>query len=104
MFLGVTLGAFGAHGLEDLLQKNDRLDTWQTAVFYQLIHAMAVWVLALVAPERNKVGFCFAMGVVVFFRQSVRLVADEYSLVRSDHAAWRFVVFGRLGSIVDSRT
>ncbi|MCF6313984.1 MAG: DUF423 domain-containing protein [Verrucomicrobiales bacterium] len=66
MFLGVALGAFGAHGLEDLLQENDRLDTWQTAVFYQLIHAMAVWVLALLAPERSKVALCFALGVVVF--------------------------------------
>ena len=32
----VALGAFGAHGLEDFLIANGRLETWETAVFYHL--------------------------------------------------------------------
>ena len=27
IFLGVALGAFGAHGLEDLLKENERVET-----------------------------------------------------------------------------
>ncbi|NOX99269.1 MAG: DUF423 domain-containing protein [Verrucomicrobia bacterium] len=66
MFLGVGLGAFGAHGLKEVLEGNGRMATWETAVFYHLIHGLAVWVLAYVAPDRRKVGFCFAAGVLVF--------------------------------------
>lgn len=66
MFLGIGLGAFGAHGLEEILTEYDRLDTWQTAVFYHLVHALAIWVLAYVAPTRSKIAFCFLLGVMFF--------------------------------------
>lgn len=45
-FFGVCLGAFGAHALEDLLEKNGRMGNWETAVKYQLIHAVALLGLA----------------------------------------------------------
>lgn len=42
-FFGVALGAFGAHGrLYEILQANGSIDTWQTAVLYQLVHSVAV--------------------------------------------------------------
>jgi len=66
MFLGIGLGAFGAHGLEEILTENGRLDTWETGVFYHLIHGLAVWVLGYLAPGRKKVGICFVGGVIVF--------------------------------------
>lgn len=66
MFLGVGLGAFGAHGLKDILLENGRLETWDTAVLYHLIHGLAVWVLGHVAPGRRVAGFCLVMGVLVF--------------------------------------
>jgi len=37
--MGVIAGAFGAHGLEVRLGA-DALETWDTAVFYQLVHAL----------------------------------------------------------------
>lgn len=43
--LAVALGAFGAHGLEDFLVRTDRLDTWETAVFYHLVHAVLLVLL-----------------------------------------------------------
>lgn len=48
-FLGVALGAFGAHGLEEVLKANGREATWDTAVLYQFVHAglllvIGVWV------------------------------------------------------------
>ena len=42
----VALGAFGAHGLEDLVTA-DRLATWETASRYHLVHAVVLLVLAL---------------------------------------------------------
>jgi uncharacterized membrane protein YgdD (TMEM256/DUF423 family) len=40
---GVVLGAFGAHKLEPLLMERDLVGTWETAVFYHLVHAVALW-------------------------------------------------------------
>lgn len=45
-FLGVALGAFGAHGLKDLLARNDTTAIWHTAVLYHLVHAVVLLVLA----------------------------------------------------------
>ena len=64
MFLGIALGAFGAHGLEKTLTENGRIDTWETAVFYHLIHGLAVWILGYVASGRRKVAYCFVGGVL----------------------------------------
>jgi uncharacterized membrane protein YgdD (TMEM256/DUF423 family) len=40
--LGVALGAFGAHALKPTLTAHATLATWQTAVLYHLIHAVAL--------------------------------------------------------------
>jgi uncharacterized membrane protein YgdD (TMEM256/DUF423 family) len=39
--LGVILGAFGAHGLKSALTTSGGAKTWEIAVFYHLIHAVA---------------------------------------------------------------
>lgn len=41
-FSGVALGAFGAHGLKELLLENGYLEVWHTAVLYQLVHTIAL--------------------------------------------------------------
>ena len=41
-FTGVALGAFGAHALKGVLERNNTADSWKTAVMYQLIHALAL--------------------------------------------------------------
>lgn len=62
-FTGVALGAFGAHGLKEVLSANGASAIWQTAVFYQLVHAVA----ALWAAERKpSVAWIWAAGVVFF--------------------------------------
>jgi len=68
---GVALGAFGAHGLK--AQLGSSLDTWQTAVLYHLIHALALLVvglwLRLVPGAGGSVvvaGVAFAVGVLLF--------------------------------------
>lgn len=39
---GVTLGAFGAHALKETLISRNVMDSWKTAVQYQLLHALAL--------------------------------------------------------------
>ena len=40
-FLGVAAGAFGAHGLRNLVAP-EQMSTWETAADYQLLHAIAL--------------------------------------------------------------
>ncbi len=67
--LGVGGGAFGAHALEGRLTAG-ALATFETAIRYQLVHALALLALAGVAQLRPRVavraGMVFAAGVVLF--------------------------------------
>jgi uncharacterized membrane protein YgdD (TMEM256/DUF423 family) len=64
--LAVVLGAFGAHGLKDLLAQNGTTAVWEKAVFYHFIHAVMLFVLA----ERKIIPviawFGFLTGIVLF--------------------------------------
>ena len=64
---GVALGAFGAHGLKTTLETTGGLETWKTAVFYQLVHAVALLALA---PRTERavrpIALCWITGVVLF--------------------------------------
>lgn len=69
-FIGVALGAFGAHGLRETLEARGSLDAWKTAVLYQLVHAVALLALAgwrdAHAGPSGKVAALWAAGVVCF--------------------------------------
>ncbi|WP_263261366.1 DUF423 domain-containing protein [Pseudomonas sp. RIT-PI-S] len=69
-FTGVGLGAFAAHGLKGRLSA-EYLSIFQTGVQYQLVHALAllgVAVLANVLPGRlvGWGGILFCVGIVLF--------------------------------------
>jgi uncharacterized membrane protein YgdD (TMEM256/DUF423 family) len=64
--LAVALGAFGAHGLKDLLARNQTAAIWDKAVFYHFIHAVMLFVLAGRAPVQNGPWFSFLLGIVIF--------------------------------------
>jgi uncharacterized membrane protein YgdD (TMEM256/DUF423 family) len=68
-FLGVALGAFGAHLLKARLAP-DLLAIWQTAVLYHLLHAVALLALALYGKASGAdIRFgaaAFFIGVLVF--------------------------------------
>jgi uncharacterized membrane protein YgdD (TMEM256/DUF423 family) len=64
--LAVALGAFGAHGLKELLAKNGTLMIWEKAVFYHFVHGVMLCVLA--SRPRVPAGpwISFLAGIVIF--------------------------------------
>lgn len=70
-FLGVGLGAFGAHALRGRLG-DQLLHTWETAVQYHLVHALGLLAVGLTllhlgpsAPLRWS-GWLMLLGLVLF--------------------------------------
>ena len=68
--LGVVFGAFGAHALKERLTAA-ALSSWETAVSYQMYHALALlfvglWSLHDGPSALRYVGMLFAAGVVLF--------------------------------------
>jgi uncharacterized membrane protein YgdD (TMEM256/DUF423 family) len=69
-FVGVALGAFGAHALRAQLSA-DHLAAFETGVRYQLVHALALLLVGLLIGRRparltTVAGWCFAVGIVLF--------------------------------------
>jgi uncharacterized membrane protein YgdD (TMEM256/DUF423 family) len=66
--LGVTLGAFGAHGLQTRLSI-EQLESWDTAVRYHLLHSVALLALALFGAESGRSiqlsGWLFSLGILL---------------------------------------
>lgn len=65
-FLAVALGAFGAHGLKDLLTQNGTTAIWEKAVLYHFIHAVMLFVLAQRRPVLTGAWLSFFVGIVIF--------------------------------------
>ena len=69
--ISVALGAFGAHGLKPRLRP-DRLDTFETGVRYQIYHALALIVAAVLvtlfptSPYPVAAGWLFIAGTLLF--------------------------------------
>jgi uncharacterized membrane protein YgdD (TMEM256/DUF423 family) len=62
-FLGVAAGAFGAHALREAVTA-DRLAVFETAVRYQMYHALAL--LAVGAIGADRAGWAFLAGTTIF--------------------------------------
>lgn len=79
--LAVALGAFGTHALEARVAAG-RLETWDTAVRYHLVHALALLVLAL-ALDRwgdrglSRAGTSMALGTLIFSGSLYLLVLTD---------------------------
>jgi len=64
--LAVVLGAFGAHGLKDLLTRNGTVLIWEKAVFYHFIHAVMLFILAQRHAVPRGPWLSFLIGIVLF--------------------------------------
>jgi uncharacterized membrane protein YgdD (TMEM256/DUF423 family) len=65
-FLAVALGAFGAHWFKPTLEANNLVDVWNKAVLYHFIHAIALFVLALVGSSNRGAWWLLFTGIIVF--------------------------------------
>ena len=70
MFIAVAAGAFGAHGLKQILDA-DMLAIWHTAVTYQMVHALGMFIVALMIPRFGPAllgwaGSAMFIGIVIF--------------------------------------
>ena len=71
MFVGVALGAFGAHGLKDLLS-GEAKEVYQTGVLYHLIHGLGLLAVGWMAVTRSSeptvrlAGWAFLIGILLF--------------------------------------
>lgn len=79
-FLGVALGAFGAHALKDILTAHDRLATWDTAVLYQFVHTGLLLVIGLLGSKSNptpllRISKIAAIAGILIFSGSLYLLS-----------------------------
>lgn len=69
--LTVAIGAFGAHALHDVLTQNSRVDTFETAVQYQSIHALALIFIGILSGHIKSrllhyATSCMIIGITIF--------------------------------------
>lgn len=86
--LGVVLGAFAAHILDKQLSE-DELMSFQTGVRYQIYHALAILILA-VLPLKN-VRICtklFVWGTLLFSGSIYLLTLDRIMGVNFSGLGW----------------
>jgi uncharacterized membrane protein YgdD (TMEM256/DUF423 family) len=66
-FVGVALGAFGAHGLKEHLAADPvRAEWWQKAVLYHLVHAAAILGTSRRDGRASAATWSFAAGIAIF--------------------------------------
>ena len=65
-FLAVALGAFGAHWLRPMLERNGMVDVWNKAVVYHFLHAIAILVLAFYPTANRSVCWLLGAGILLF--------------------------------------
>ena len=68
--VAVAAGAFGAHGLRDVVSA-DRLVVWETAARYQMYHALGLLIVAYLASQKSAGparlgGWLFVAGTILF--------------------------------------
>lgn len=72
IILGVTLGALGAHALEGVLDIGpDQIESWKTAVFYQLFQSLGVVVIILLhrhfsIKRLHFIAWILTIGTILF--------------------------------------
>lgn len=90
--LAVVLGAFGAHGLGNLLSSGE-IETFKTGVTYQMYHALLLLILGSVKSipeEKKKLVYYFIVSGIVFFSFSIYLLATS-SLTGFDFTSIGFI-------------
>ena len=75
----VLFGAFGAHALKQTLSAHDSIQTWETAVRYQMWHALGLILLSLISERQTlpkMIGPSFVIGTLLFSGSLYGLALD----------------------------
>ena len=65
-FLGVAIGAFGAHSLKQYLTP-ETIETYKTGVQYHLIHAVVILAIGYFGNEKYSIAaLLFSLGIILF--------------------------------------
>ncbi|MBL6828801.1 MAG: DUF423 domain-containing protein [Puniceicoccaceae bacterium] len=75
----VLFGAFGAHALRETLSAHDSIQIWETAVRYQMWHALALIMLSMIPVPQSipkMTGPCFLVGSLLFSGSLYGLALD----------------------------
>ena len=75
--LGIILGAFGAHGLKQVVSP-EKVASFEVGVRYQIYHGIVLLILSLNASKIEgtlKVFLAFILGGILFFSGSIYLLA-----------------------------
>ena len=80
IFLGITLGAFGAHFLKVVLS-SDQLASFETGVRYQMYHGLALLFLGTYFKNKTKENLKWVVRLMVYgvilFSGSIYLLATK---------------------------
>lgn len=99
--IGVGLGAYGAHGLSELLENRfgyigdnlvRRLTNFETAVRYQMLHALALVFCGLALQQKESAWWRFAAWAFLF---GVVIFCGLLKVLAFAHPSWKW-----LGAIV----
>ena len=80
--IGVVLGAFGAHALRGSIEPR-LMETFQTAVQYQLIHALALLMVSLTMGWLGQ-SLSFEISAYAFMAGVILFSGSLYGLVFTD--------------------
>ena len=68
--LAIVLGAFGAHGLKNILDQYSR-EIYEKAIYYHFIHSLAIILIAILNNQYNNINlsysvYLFLFGIIIF--------------------------------------
>ncbi len=88
--LSIAFGAFGAHGLKDLIS-TEALQTFETGVRYQMYHAIVLLFIGsttLIQPKTKNILFYLILFGVLLFSGSI------YGLATNNLSTFNFKIIG----------
>ena len=83
MASGIALGAFGAHGLKEIVTP-ERLQVYEKGVLYHLVHGLALLILSvsninIPSKLRNRIYFLMLTSLLIFSGSLYILVITDTS-------------------------
>lgn len=99
MFTAVALGAFGAHGLQNIVSDHS-LQTWKTATQYQIYHSLGLIALGLWV-ENKAVNAWIRSAAVGFIVGILLFCVSLYALVLTGQSQLGIITpFGGLAFLI----